>query len=177
MRCKGGGNQPKPLQGPPRLSVALCARANPSGSAPHGTIQKQQVCGAKKRGNQPKPLKGPPSVGRRASRSREPFGFGPDMRQSQKQRVCVAKRRESTETPEGAPSVGRRASRSREPFGFGPDMRQYKNSRYALHTCCFCGDPIGTRTRVTAVKGRCLNRLTMGPYSFYIRIACKHTML
>ena len=39
------------------------------------------------------------------------------------------------------------------------------------------GDPIGTRTRVTAVKGRCLNRLTMGPYSFYIRIACKHTML
>ena len=26
------------------------------------------------------------------------------------------------------------------------------------------GDPIGTRTRVTAVKGRCLNRLTMGPY-------------
>ena len=27
----------------------------------------------------------------------------------------------------------------------------------------FCGDPTGTRTRVTAVKGRCLNRLTMGP--------------
>ena len=26
------------------------------------------------------------------------------------------------------------------------------------------GDPIGNRTRVTAVKGRCLNRLTMGPY-------------
>ena len=26
------------------------------------------------------------------------------------------------------------------------------------------GDPTGTRTRVTAVKGRCLNRLTMGPY-------------
>ena len=25
------------------------------------------------------------------------------------------------------------------------------------------GDPTGTRTRVTAVKGRCLNRLTMGP--------------
>ena len=29
------------------------------------------------------------------------------------------------------------------------------------------GDPIGTRTRVTAVKGRCLNRLTMGPIHFY----------
>ena len=28
----------------------------------------------------------------------------------------------------------------------------------------FYGDPTGTRTRVTAVKGRCLNRLTMGPY-------------
>ncbi len=26
------------------------------------------------------------------------------------------------------------------------------------------GDPTGTRTRVTAVKGRCLNRLTMGPF-------------
>ena len=26
------------------------------------------------------------------------------------------------------------------------------------------GDPTGTRTRVTAVKGRCLNRLTIGPY-------------
>ena len=27
-----------------------------------------------------------------------------------------------------------------------------------------CSDSIGNRTRVTAVKGRCLNRLTMGPY-------------
>ena len=26
------------------------------------------------------------------------------------------------------------------------------------------GDPYGIRTRVTAVKGRCLNRLTKGPY-------------
>ena len=26
------------------------------------------------------------------------------------------------------------------------------------------GDPYGIRTRVTAVKGRCLNRLTMEPY-------------
>ena len=25
-------------------------------------------------------------------------------------------------------------------------------------------DPYGTRTRVTAVKGRCLNRLTNGPW-------------
>ena len=26
------------------------------------------------------------------------------------------------------------------------------------------GDPIGNRTRVTAVKGRCLDRLTIGPH-------------
>ncbi len=26
------------------------------------------------------------------------------------------------------------------------------------------GDPYGIRTHVTAVKGRCLNRLTKGPY-------------
>ena len=29
---------------------------------------------------------------------------------------------------------------------------------------CFRGDPWGNRTPVTAVKGRCLNRLTNGPY-------------
>ena len=29
--------------------------------------------------------------------------------------------------------------------------------------CLFYGDPDGNRTRVTAVKGRCLNRLTTGP--------------
>ena len=30
----------------------------------------------------------------------------------------------------------------------------------------YSGDPDGNRTRVTAVKGRCLNRLTTGPYNF-----------
>ena len=29
----------------------------------------------------------------------------------------------------------------------------------------FFGDPDENRTRVTAVKGRCLNRLTTGPYA------------
>ena len=29
-------------------------------------------------------------------------------------------------------------------------------------------DPNEIRTRVTAVKGRCLNRLTMGPYSVVV---------
>ena len=30
------------------------------------------------------------------------------------------------------------------------------------------GDPYGIRTHDTAVKGRCLNRLTKGPYSFVL---------
>ena len=34
----------------------------------------------------------------------------------------------------------------------------------AYFSRCFCSsDPYGIRTRVTAVKGRCLNRLTKGP--------------
>ena len=32
------------------------------------------------------------------------------------------------------------------------------------------GDPAGIRTRVTAVKGRCLNRLTTGPFGSGSRI-------
>ena len=32
-----------------------------------------------------------------------------------------------------------------------------------LHITINNGDPYGIRTRVTAVKGRCLNRLTKGP--------------
>ena len=34
------------------------------------------------------------------------------------------------------------------------------------------GDPYGIRTHDTAVKGRCLNRLTKGPYSFVILRRC-----
>ena len=30
----------------------------------------------------------------------------------------------------------------------------------------FAGDPYGTRTHVTTVKGWCLNRLTNGPYIY-----------
>ena len=33
------------------------------------------------------------------------------------------------------------------------------------------GDPYGNRTHVTAVKGRCLNRLTKGPYIFSYTVA------
>ncbi len=32
------------------------------------------------------------------------------------------------------------------------------------------GDPYGIRTRVTAVKGRCLNRLTKGPHTTMYKI-------
>ncbi len=56
--------------------------------------------------------------------------------------------------------------------------------RYLVNGCCILttsfqelilrrtymviGDPYGIRTRVTAVKGRCLNRLTNGPYKLVI---------
>ena len=38
----------------------------------------------------------------------------------------------------------------------------------------FAGDPYGTRTHVTTVKGWCLNRLTKGPvkYELAIRVVC-----
>ena len=37
-------------------------------------------------------------------------------------------------------------------------------NRAANETALHLGDPYGIRTHVTAVKGRCLNRLTKGPY-------------
>ena len=42
--------------------------------------------------------------------------------------------------------------------GISPDLKN-------MPPACFCGDPYGNRTHVTAVKGRCLNRLTNGPGS------------
>ena len=46
-----------------------------------------------------------------------------------------------------------------------PPRRQLKNlTQKAVKRQPFCGDPDENRTRVTAVKGRCLNRLTTGPY-------------
>ena len=38
-----------------------------------------------------------------------------------------------------------------------------KKEQPSMDGCSF-GDPYGNRTHVTAVKGRCLNRLTNGPY-------------
>ena len=40
-----------------------------------------------------------------------------------------------------------------------------KKLRYEMYRSIFHGDPYGNRTHVTAVKGRCLNRLTNGPGS------------
>ena len=44
----------------------------------------------------------------------------------------------------------------------------YRAIFYCMHwnTKYSRSDPNEIRTRVTAVKGRCLNRLTMGPYKF-----------
>ena len=43
------------------------------------------------------------------------------------------------------------------------EVRNYPTTDFRLPTSVN-GDPWGTRTPVTAVKGRCLNRLTNGPY-------------
>ena len=45
-----------------------------------------------------------------------------------------------------------------------PPRRQIGESEKAVLRQPFSGDPDGNRTRVTAVKGRCLNRLTTGPF-------------
>ena len=39
-----------------------------------------------------------------------------------------------------------------------------KKTTLALRRLFFCYDPYGIRTHVIAVKGRCLNHLTKGPY-------------
>ncbi len=48
---------------------------------------------------------------------------------------------------------------------FKIDFRATKTIRQRTYVPCLAeSDPDGNRTRVTAVKGRCLNRLTTGPY-------------
>ena len=42
--------------------------------------------------------------------------------------------------------------------------KRKKPPEYYLVVFLLRNDPYGIRTRVTAVKGRCLNRLTNGPY-------------
>src|SRR5690625_1848246 len=50
------------------------------------------------------------------------------------------------------------------PEDLNPQPTDYKSVALPIELGRHDGDPYGTRTRVTAVKGRCLNRLTMGPY-------------
>ena len=56
-------------------------------------------------------------------------------------------------------------------IGFEPMNQGVADPRLTAWLCrhiyCyfFCDDSNGNRTRVTAVKGRCLNRLTMEPFS------------
>ena len=47
----------------------------------------------------------------------------------------------------------------------GFDSNGMKKAPLQKQECIFHGDPYGNRTHVTAVKGRCLNRLTNGPGS------------
>ena len=51
-------------------------------------------------------------------------------------------------------------------FNFSIPVLRYKiKNRHPFGCLFFHGDPYGNRTHVTAVKGRCLNRLTNGPGS------------
>ena len=45
--------------------------------------------------------------------------------------------------------------------GSKTNLLEYKKTINIVNS--FLDDPYGIRTRVTAVKGRCLNRLTKGP--------------
>ena len=51
------------------------------------------------------------------------------------------------------------------PVPLGTDIIKKKHPLSVDKGCFFFGDPYGTRTHVTAVKGRCLNLLTNGPGS------------
>ena len=51
----------------------------------------------------------------------------------------------------------------RTTFASRPNIMQ--NKKVTVKVTFYFGDPDENRTRVTAVKGRCLNRLTTGPYA------------
>ena len=54
---------------------------------------------------------------------------------------------------------------SREPMGSSQSVRCHPTAKkHTIQGVLFAGDPYGTRTHVTTVKGWCLNRLTNGPY-------------
>ena len=67
--------------------------------------------------------------------------------------------------PAGEPGRGSDVSPTRHslPLPSIPAVDMQKQSAHLCGLIAF-GDPYGNRTHVTAVKGRCLNRLTNGPY-------------
>ena len=68
-------------------------------------------------------------------------------------------------TRTGAFATLKENQRFSEPDGFKSIRAVYHTAK--KHRTCpvlFAGDPYGTRTHVTTVKGWCLNRLTNGPY-------------
>ncbi len=67
------------------------------------------------------------------------------------------------------PPSSRRAASAHRALAFRmvrfPKCSSMKKSPFHSERASFHGDPYGNRTHVTAVKGRCLNRLTNGPGS------------
>ncbi len=49
--------------------------------------------------------------------------------------------------------------------GSSQSAQAYTAKKTSNNACLFAGDPYGTRTHVTTVKGWCLNRLTNGPFA------------
>ena len=63
----------------------------------------------------------------------------------------------------------RKRKRFPNPMGSSQSVRCHQTAkRIGVLPILFAGDPYGTRTHVTTVKGWCLNRLTNGPYSNYL---------
>ncbi len=62
-------------------------------------------------------------------------------------------------------SLAYKRSHFSEPYGFVafPVRCHTQRKKTGLYPVFFVGDPYGTRTHVTTVKGWCLNRLTNGP--------------
>ena len=63
-------------------------------------------------------------------------------------------------------SLSRKSNPARRNCLYPQSLANTGNPRISCEMRGFCaGDPYGTRTHVTAVKGRCLNHLTNGPGS------------
>ena len=70
--------------------------------------------------------------------------------------------------PWESPTASKLLIRSFDPSSVGVGLSipvRAKKEQTPFGVCSFFGDPYGNRTHVTAVKGRCLNRLTNGPGS------------